>query len=228
MATPVISLLASLPPVIEREDAEHISQEFFAYKRENEIREWNPAICGLVAHIVGKVREEGSLRDAFLEKARTAARREDIEVPIFTYTRTSLVGETKPWQPMNQRGEYTNEAGETLSYRFTTTVGDASRAEETTISSLDDWTGGDIPLAQKYMPLRRLLSWDTYALGLLELLLGDNIRCVQRQLPARKENEFYTVHDVQIVAKFFTVKEGQTLPLGETVAREAARRKWFP
>lgn len=226
--TPELAALLAAGPLLCRDEAAEIADVFYAARRTNEIREWNPAICALVAHIFTKVRDEGTFAEDLREKARTSADKRQIEVPIFSYNRTFLRGDAKPWSPLEIVESYTTSSGETVSYTYTSTVGDACAREESTISSLEGWSGGEAPLEQRYVPLRKLLAYDTSALGMLSVLLGPNIRVVQRVKPAHLTTEHYTVCNVELVAKMFLLKDDQVIPLGESFDRTRALQKWFP
>ena len=225
--TPELAALMAAGPLLARDEAERIAEEFHAARRQNEIREWNPAICALVTHIFKKVRDEGSLADALRDKARTATDKRQIEVPIFSYNRTFLRGDTKPWDLLDITDTYVNHDGEIVSYTYQGTVGDACRRQETTISKL--WEDDDaLPILQRTIPLRKLLQMDTCALGMLSVLLGPNIKVVQHVKPAHITTDNYTVCKVELVAKMFLLKEDQVIPLGESFGRTRALEKWFP
>jgi hypothetical protein len=214
-------------PVLSRTDAEFITLEHFAVKRANEIRDWAPAICGLVAHILNKVKKATpTLQDKLLEKARSVSDRRQIEVPLFTYTSTVL--KVAPSTEFTTTDSYTSPDGVITYYNYKTTAGDAARMKETTIHNTEDWEGGEVPAALRHIPLRRLLAFDCHAMGLLSILLGDNIKVVKRLGPAKEETEHYKVHDTVLMAKFFTVKEDQTMPLGEKIQLDMAREMWLP
>ena len=222
-----IAALVAAGPVVSRSDAEFITAEHFKAKRANEIREWAPAICGLVAHIAHKVKKATpTLQDLFLEKARSVSDRRQIEVPLFIYNSTTL--RVAPSTEFMKVDSYTSPAGVITPYEYQTTAGAQARLKETTIHSIEDWEGGDVPAELRHIPLRQLLAWDTHALGLLSIILGDNIKVVKRLGPAKEETEHYKLHDTTIMAKFFTVKEDQTMSLGETADRELARKMWLP
>jgi hypothetical protein len=207
-------------PLLDREEAAGIADEFYAVRRANQILEWNPAICALICHIATKLRDSGSFVEQMREKARTSTDKRQIEVPIFSYTRTALVGDTKPWDRVPDDPEACDE--------YSPKAGDVARRHETTISSLADWVGEVVPVEQRYIPLRKLLAWDTFALGMLAVILGPNIEVVQRSLPAHITTDQYTVYTVELVAKLFLLAEEEDLPMFERTNRERAVQKWFP
>lgn len=215
-------------PLLARDAAEGIAEEFYAVRRNNEIREWNPAICALVTHIFTKVRDEGTFTDNLRQKARTSADKRQIEVPIFSYNRTFLRGDAKPWDSLDITDTYVGQDGEIVRYTYKSTVGDACAFQETTIHSLADWAGGEVSPVQRHISLRKLLAYDTCALGMLSVLLGPNIKVVQRVKPAHITTERYTVCKVELVAKMFVLREDQVIPFGESVDRTRALEKWFP
>lgn len=231
MSAPILSAelatLLAAGPVVDRTDAEFITREHFAVKRANEIRDWAPAICGLVAHILKKCAP--TLQDKLLEKARSASDRRQIEVPIFTYTSTVL--RVPASTEFTATASYTLEDGEIVFYTTRITAADACREHETTIASIASaagWEGGEVPDELRHIPLRRLLAFDGHALGLLSILLGDNIKVVKRPQKAKKETDHYVVCDTVLMAKFFTVNEDQGMPLGEKLQLELARKMWLP
>lgn len=226
--TPELAALMAAGPLLAHDKAADIAAEFYAARRTNEIREWNPAICALVAHIFKKVRDEGTFAEDLLAKAQAVAHKHQIEVPIFTYDRTFLCGDAKPWDPLDIADSYLAQNGESVSYTYQGTVGDACARQDTKITDLEAWAGGEVPLAQRYIPLRKLLQMDTNALGMLSVLLGPNIKVVQRVKPAHITTERYSVCTVELVAKMFLLKEDQDIPLGWSVERTRALKKWFP
>jgi hypothetical protein len=229
--TPELAALMAAGPLLDSDAAIDIAREFYTARRTNEIREWNPAICGIVAHIFKKLQAAGTFAEELREKARTVAEKRQIEVPIFSYNRTFLRGDTKPWDSLDIIGSYTAADGQTVSYSYTSTVGDACAEYETTTSSLTDWVGGELPPAQRYIPLRKLLQADTSALGMLSVLLGPNTKVVQRVKPAHITTERYTVCKVELVAKMYLPPQGredQALPVHESFDRARALQKWFP
>lgn len=214
-------------PLLSRDEAAGVAAEFYAVRRQNEIREWNPAICALVAHIFKKVRDEGNFYERLAEKARTVADKRQIEVPIFTYDRTFLCGDAKPWDPIQITDTYEGQDGELIPFTYTGTVGDACSLYETNIGRL--WPDDDaLPILQRTIPLRKLLQADTNALGMLSVLLGPNIKVVQHVKPAHITADQYTVCKVELVAKMFLLREDQVIPLGESFDRTRALQKWFP
>jgi hypothetical protein len=230
--TPELAALMAAGPLLHDYEASGIADEFYAVRRQNEIREWNPAICSLVCHIFKTVQTEGNFRERLLEKARTVADKRQIEVPIFSYTRTFLRGDAKPWDPLDITDTYVNQDGEIVPYTYRSTVGDACARKETTIFSLNDWVGGELPPpVQRHISLRKLLAYDTCALGMLSVLLGPNIKVAQRVKTAHITTEHYTVCQVELVAKMFVLPQGgedQAIPLGESFDRTRALEKWFP
>ena len=123
--TPELASLMAAGPLLASHEAADIATEFHATRRTNEIREWNPAICALVSHIFTKLRDEGNFAERLTEKARTVADKRLLEVPIFSYTRTFLNGDSKPWTSIDLTDSYLAPNGQAVSYTYQGTVGDA-------------------------------------------------------------------------------------------------------